>query len=274
MRRDLPQIIEHITDMGFPVGIVSNGFAMTPEKFTNLVKSGLKTLTISLDGLEEEHNRLRKNPLSYKHAYTALKNAAAYVQLTQGKTGFVFDVVTCVHPGNIATLEQIRDSLISVGVNHWRLFSVFPSGRADDRRFNLSPEQFVRLMDFIENERKKGIIDVSYSCEGWLGRYEAKVRPSYYFCRAGITNAGIFADGRVGGCISIRAKDFIVGNLHEQSFMDIWENNFEIYRNRQWTKKGKCKDCESYKYCQGNGLHLYSSSEAEVARCSLELTCL
>lgn len=269
MRQDLPQIIQHIKQMGFPVGIVSNGFAMTPQKFIELINAGLNTLTFSLDGLKKEHNQLRKNPLSYQHVYTAIKNAASFIEQSKNKAHFDFDVVTCVSPINIGSLEQIKDSLLQAGVKHWRLFAIFPSGRAVSQQYNLSREQFTYLMEFILQERKKNEIEVSYSCEGWLDKYEAKVRSSYYFCRAGITNAGIFIDGKVGGCISARSKDFIAGDLHQKSFIDIWENDFDIHRNRQWAYKGMCAKCKDFKYCLGNGLHLYDNIASEPNRCFL-----
>lgn len=271
MRKDLPEIISHISAMGFPVGMVSNGFALTPEKFTELLNSGLNTLTVSLDGPEAVHNELRKNPLSYRHAFTALKNAAVFSDKVQGKVNFNYDVITCVHPGNIDSLSDFRNTLVNAGIRNWRIFAIFPSGRAANNRFDLSPSQFRQILDFIKSEREKKEINVSYSCEGWLGKYEGKVRQSYYFCRAGITNAGIFADGRVGGCISIRSEDFIAGNLNEKPFMEIWENGFDLYRNRLWTKKGNCAVCSSWKHCMGNGLHLYPSINSEPTRCSLKL---
>ena len=41
----------------------------------------------------------------------------------------------------------------------------------------------------------------------------------------------------------------------------IWNNQFDIMRNRNWTKKGECANCEFYKYCQGNGMHLYDENK-------------
>ena len=269
MRNDLANIISEVRSMGFPVGIVSNGFALTPRKFVELVNSGLNSLTISLDGLEKEHNSLRKHPKSFANAMLAIRNAAEFVRQSMGRTPFDFDVVTCVHPGNIGTLHGIRDVLFLAGVRNWRLFGIFPSGRAEDGGFQLSKEQYYSMLDFISWERDKGEMNISYSCEGWLGDYEMRARGSYYFCRAGITNAGIFADGSVGGCISVRSRDFIAGNLHDKPFMKIWNEDFGVFRDRSWTKIGRCAGCSEYRHCLGNGLHLYSSLQSGPVRCSL-----
>lgn len=265
MRSDLEAIISTVRSMCFRVGIVTNGFAMTPRRFLALVQAGLCSMTVSLDGLEDQHNALRGNPDSFGHAMTAIGNAASFIR--QSKTPFDFDVVTCVNPGNIGTLSRLQSLLWENGVRHWRLFSIFPSGRACDERFNLDQDSFREMMDFIAQCRKRNL-DVSYSCEGWLGSYELKVRPTYYFCRAGITNAGIFVDGRVGGCISARSPDFIAGDLKEKSFLDIWDNGFGVLRDRSWAKKGNCGTCPDWKHCLGNGLHLYKDMASGPARCS------
>ena len=51
--------------------------------------------------------------------------------------------------------------------------------------------------------------------------------------------------------------------------MDVWNNRYNDMRDRSWTKKGICKNCKSYKYCQGNGLHLYNKDK-ELMFCHLE----
>ena len=32
------------------------------------------------------------------------------------------------------------------------------------------------------------------------------------------------------------------------------------YRDRSWTKKGECADCKMFRYCEGNGMHLYDDN--------------
>ena len=52
-------------------------------------------------------------------------------------------------------------------------------------------------MEFIRSRREQGgPMKVTFSCEGFLGRYEEKVRDLRFFCRAGINIASILIDGR------------------------------------------------------------------------------
>ena len=90
-------------------------------------------------------------------------------------------------------LEELKDFLISLGVKGWRLFTIFPVGRAaKDPELQLSNEEFRGVMEFIRKSRKEGRIHVSYGCEGFLGNYEAEVRDTFFACRAGISVGSVF----------------------------------------------------------------------------------
>lgn len=87
--------------------------------------------------------------------------------------GFVFDVVTCVNKHSYMRLEEMKEFLLSLGVKRWRLFTVFPVGRAaKDPELQLSNRDFRGVMEFIKRTRKEGRIKTAYGCEGFLGNYE------------------------------------------------------------------------------------------------------
>ena len=137
-------------------------------------------------------------------------------------------------------LPRFRDFLIAEGVKRWRIFTIFPVGRgADDPSLQLDTEQFRRLMEFIRDTRREGRIAVNYGCEGFLGRYEGDVRDTFYHCSAGVSIAGIRVDGAISGCTSIRAR-YDQGNIYRDNFMDVWNNRFAPYRDREWMRHGAC----------------------------------
>jgi radical SAM protein with 4Fe4S-binding SPASM domain len=41
------------------------------------------------------------------------------------------------------------------------------------------------------------------------------------------------------------------------------------FRDRQWTKTGICADCEFFKFCEGNGMHLRDEQTGELLFCHL-----
>lgn len=262
MRKDLEQCGRAIYDKGFPWGMVTNGLAMTPMRFRRLIDSGMHSATVSLDGLETDHTFMRCNPHSFEKAVEAIKLMAA-------EPDFLFDIVTCVNRRNIDNLDQIKELLISIGCKAWRLFTVFPAGRAaTDEQLQLSKEQMHQLMQYIATTRKEGRISIQYGCEGFLGAYEGEVRDRFFACQAGVTVGSVLADGAISACASIRAN-YHQGNIYKDDFWQVWSNRFEMFRNRDWMKKGQCGKCKFFRYCKGNGMHLRDDN-GELMFCHIE----
>jgi MoaA/NifB/PqqE/SkfB family radical SAM enzyme len=168
LRKDLEQAGREIRKRGMRWGIVSNGHLYTEERQKSLLESGMGSLTISLDGLEESHNWLRNTNNSFPKLDRALTLAA-------GSSRLNFDVVTCVNRRNIHELAEIHSYLVSRGVKAWRLFTITPIGRASNHQeLFLSKQEFKSLMDFIVEGRKKKKLDMKFSCEGFVGPFETQ----------------------------------------------------------------------------------------------------
>jgi len=251
LREDILQCGAEIKKLGFPWGIVSNGMLLTKDMFDELVNAGLRSITISLDGFEDEHNWLRNNSVSFERSVNAIKCIA------QSSKPVGWDVITCVTKKNFSKLLLFKDFLCSIGVKRWRLFTIFPSGRAaNNQDLILSNQHFEKLMQFIIHVKREGKIMIDYGCEGYLGKYENHVRYYPFFCQAGVNVASVLADGSISGCLSIREKNFIQGSIYDSEFWDIWNNKFEIFRNKEWTKKDICGKCDAYEQCLGGSMHL------------------
>ena len=92
---------------------------LTEARLRSLLDAGLRSVSVSLDGFEREHNHIRGNSRSYDRALAALRMIVREPSLT-------YDVVTCVTGAMVPQLEAFRDMLIAEGVAHWRLFFDFP----------------------------------------------------------------------------------------------------------------------------------------------------
>jgi radical SAM enzyme (rSAM/lipoprotein system) len=263
LRDDLEACGRAIRKSGMRWGMVSNGYLYTTERQASLLSAGMGSLTFSLDGLEETHNWLRNAKQSYSRVMTAIDLAVSSSRLN-------FDVVTCVNQRNLKELPAILKLLTGMGVKAWRLFTIAPIGRAkDDPELLLTDTQFKELMDFIVAERKQKLIDVKFSCEGYTGPYEFKVRDGGFFCRAGINIGSVLIDGSISACPNID-RSFVQGNIYTNSLNEIWETRFQDFRNRDWARKGQCEHCADFKYCQGNGLHLWHGEKENVLVCYAE----
>jgi len=250
MRKDIVDCGRAIKKRGFYWGMVTNGMLLTKNKLEELIDAGLDALSVSVDGLKDNHNWMRGNERSFDKAISAVKLVA------DNSKRLSYDVITCVNNRNLCELHSLRELLLSIGVKRWRIITVFPSGRAvNDKDLQLDSQQFKKVMDFIVETRKIGKIKASYGCEGFLGPYEYEVRDYQYFCQAGINVASILHDGSISGCLSIRSE-FHQGNIYKDSFMDVWNNRFQKYRDRSWMRTGPCENCEVWRWCEGNGMHL------------------
>ena len=262
LRNDLEIAGKALYERGFPWGIVTNGLLLSKRRLDSLMDAGIRAVTVSLDGLQSAHNWLRGNPKSFEKAFSAISLLSQFPEIK-------FDVVSCVNQVNYPELEQLRDLLISSGIKNWRIFTIFPTGRAaGDEKLQLTSADFKGLFDFIKQTRTEGKIKLDYGCEGYLGNYEGQVRDQFFFCRAGINIASVLADGSISACPNLR-ENFIQGNIYKDNFAEVWENRYQAYRNRGWTRTGLCADCDSYKYCEGNGLHLRNEKTGELLFCHL-----
>lgn len=262
VRPDLDACGRAIADKGFIWGTVTNGMLLDEKRLRALIDSGLRSISIDIDGLEPEHTWLRQNPESHPRALKAARLLARTRHLA-------WDVITCVNSRNFSTLPQIKEMLIANGVKHWRCFTIAPMGRADGNdELQLTDQQFVQLMDFIVATRAEGRIGLSYACEGYLGEYEGLARANHYICLAGLTVGSVRANGDISGCLSIRSE-YTQGNIYRDSFMDVWENRFQQFRDRQWMRAGQCEKCDAWDYCQGNGMHL-RRDDGSLMACHLD----
>jgi len=262
VRKDIEDVGLELYKREYPWGMVTNGMALTEERFKRLCASGLRSMAVSLDGMEDDHNWMRGHESSFKNAMRAIR-------LLAEQRSVVWDVVTCVNNRNVNYLPQLKEMLYEAGVRDWRLFTIFPAGRAKQHPdLQISDEQFRQVMEFIIACRQEGKVHTSFACEGFLGEYEGKVRDHLYHCAAGISVASILIDGNISACTSIRGK-YYQGNIYKENFWDVWENRFESYRNRDWMKQGECADCKMFRYCEGGGMHL-RDEEGNLLLCHLK----
>ena len=163
--------------------------------------------------------------------------------------------MTCANADTLATLPRFRDFLIAEGGETLAHLHHLPVGRgADDPSLQLDTEQSRRLMEFIRDTRREAASRSITDAKRFLGRYEGDVRDTFYHCSAGVSIAGIRVDGAISGCTSIRAR-YDRGNIYRDDFMDVWNNRFAPYRDREWMRHGAW-NCRVFKYCRGNGMHL------------------
>jgi radical SAM protein with 4Fe4S-binding SPASM domain len=245
-------------------GMVTNGWLLNDANLKKVVDAGLSSLTLSLDGLQASHDWLRGRPGSFERAVAGARRTAA--------AGLpFFDVVTCVNPRNLDELPQLLELLQGLGVKAWRLFNIFPKGRAKENAgLRLSEEQLRRFFEWMASARRQlegSGFKLDFSCEGYLPpALDRQVRDEPYFCRAGINIASVLADGAISACPNI-TRSLVQGNVRTDDFKQVWEERFAPFRDRAWMRKGDCAGCREWSRCQGNSLHLWDDEAQRTALC-------
>ncbi len=251
-----------IADLEYPWGLVTNGFGWTATRVLQARAAGLKSVTVGIDGLEAEHDWLRGRAGSFRRAIDAVS------MLLRDPSWQAIDVVTCVYPRNLPVLDQLQGVLRALGVRDWRLYTIPRIGRsADDPELVLDPAQFRRLLATVAQLRNSGAIRTNLSEAGYLGpRHEGRTRDTAYYCRAGITAAGIMANGDILACPNIDRR-FRQGNIATDSFVEAWETRYQPFRDRSWMRTGECESCGEWAHCRGNAFHLWDAEARRTRLC-------
>ena len=262
LKPDVLELFRELHRLGFPFGMVSNGGLIDREMARAVVASGIGSISLSLDAPPEVNDRFRGKGV-------AAKVEAAIEHLRAAGFDGKLEIISTLTAEAVGHLDDMRRHVATLRVPLWRIAPVMPIGRAAARpELVPGPAHLRTMLDFIREAR----IDEykprpEFGEEGFLGdAYEQKVRPYLCQCRAGITTGGILSDGRIGACPEL-SDAFVQGHVSEGRFKTIWDQRYQIFRDRSWTRKGLCADCGEFDRCRGGSLHLYPSPEADFLRC-------
>ncbi len=263
LRRDLFEIMSEATAMGFEWGMVTNGSLITDEVVGKMRRSGMKTITVSLDGLRETHDALRHLPGSWERileALTKLKKAAFLDHL---------QITFTANRRNVGEFEALYRILDPIGLDSIRISFMDPIGRAKDNpELLLDREEILSLTALVNrlNAAPRGT-RIIWGCPHFLGDL---LENRKFSCFAGIYTASILYNGDIFVCPNVERREALVqGNILTDSFSDVWQNRFVPFRNR--TLPRKCADCRHKDRCRGDSLHTLDFDTGEPRFCYRDL---
>lgn len=254
VRKDLFEIMDYANKLGFRWGITSNGILINDEILNLMNQTNMETISISLDGLKETHESFRKVPGSFDKIIANIKKLQKVPSIK------VVQVTTVANKKNIKELEDLYKLMKKLNVISWRVINVDPIGRAKgNKNILLDKEEYKYLFNFIQEKREENLMNVEYGCSHYLDiPLEKELRDTYFFCITGLYVASILSNGDIFICPNVeRRKEFIQGNIKKDSFVDIWENKFTMFRTDDRTKCEKCSKCSKWKYCLGDSFHTF-----------------
>ena len=254
VRKDLFSIMDYAVKLGFHWGMTSNGMLITDEILDQMQKTNMETISISLDGLKETHEKFRNVQGCFDKIITNIQ------KLQNIKSIKIVQVTTVANKKNINELEDLYQLMKQLNIKSWRVVNVDPIGRAkDNQNILLNKEDYQYLFNFIKEKRNEKIIDVEYGCSHYLDiPLENEIRSHYFYCPTGINIASILSNGDIFVCPNVeRRKDLIQGNIKVDNFVNVWENKYKQFRSLERTRGKNCYKCHKWKYCLGDSFHTF-----------------
>lgn len=263
LRKDFFDIMSYAHKLGYIWGMTSNGTLIDDSISQRLYECGMRTIAISIDGLRETHDRLRRRNGAYDAAIKGINSLVANGNFEN------IQVTTVINHENISELNGLFNILNNIDIDSWRIINIEPIGRANEHNeLLLNQDEYKYMFNFIREKRKAGY-PVTYGCSHYLGLdLEREVREWYYFCNAGVYTASITSEGDICACLDIeRRPELTQGNILKDDFKYIWENKFEVFRTDLSSYNEKCVNCSECDFCHGGAFHTWDFEKKEPRIC-------
>ena len=265
LRDDWVDIVARIKKYGMRCGMATGARGLSQERLEAGKRAGLDAISVSVDGLEEEHDAQRGVRGSFRAAMDAMDRIAALggIRLTAN---------TQINRLSLPILERVFDAIATRGARAWQVQLTAAMGRAADayrdtgRPLFLEPYEVLYVHPKLarlkkEADRRKVTLWPGNNI-GHFGPFEGIIRGHFAAgyrgaCGAGRLSMGIEANGDIKGCPSLPTKPYVGGNVREHALVDIWERSAPLRFTRDLTArdlKGFCKDCYYAEECRG-GCH-------------------
>jgi radical SAM protein with 4Fe4S-binding SPASM domain len=251
-------IVRALRERGVGAAMTTGGRGVTAELAAAMAEAGIENVSVSIDGLEATHDRMRNARGSYAAATAALGHLRDAGIHTASNIN--------LNRLNQQDLEPLYEELRELGIGAWQVQITAPLGRAADRvTMILQPWDLIDLLPRIAALKERaygdGIVVMPGNNLGYFGPEEALLRSldkgkrdHWSGCQAGKFVMGIESDGAVKGCPSLQTAHYVGGNLRTSKLEDIWRSSEQIGFTRRRTIDdlwGFCRTCDFAEICMG-----------------------
>lgn len=279
LRPDVFDLVEHATALGVPVALSPSVTpSLTPAMIDQIVASGVKAVSISLDGaLPATHDGVRGIP---GHHVDTLKAIQAL-----SDAGLTVQINTTVMRANVNELADIADQIARAGAHIWEVFFLVQVGRGTETDA-VTADEHEDICHFLYDASQHGFIvrtveapffrrvvarrqagDLPPSTELYdalSGRLETLMGPKTGRPRAhtAATRDGkgilfIAHDGEVNPAGFLPQP---LGNVRDQTIAQIYREDPLLLKIRAAEFTGRCGICEYADLCGGSRARAYASS--------------
>lgn len=264
LRKDWIDIAKAITHAGMTCSMTTGGYGINRTMAERMVEAGLNHVSISIDGLEETHDKLRGREGSWQFAFESMRHLKA--------AGVPFSINSQLNRLSAPEFPLFYQAIQKAGAIAWQLAMTVPMGNAaDNAEILLQPYELLVLHPMLiyigERARREGVNLQPGNNVGYYGPYERRIRnlsvddndwAFWKGCQAGLSVLGIEADGAIKGCPSLPTGPYTGANIRDKSLYEIVTETQELTFNlKAGTDEGTdhmwgfCKSCEFAELCRG-----------------------
>ncbi len=254
LRDDWLDVVREARRQGMQCTMVTVGRGVTAELARAAAEAGLQGVSVSVDGCEATHNRLRNWAGSHQASMRALDLFR--------EAGVKISANTQINRLTLPELPELLEAIVEKGVYAWQLQLTFAMGRAADapevllQPYDLLP-LFASLPQLVERCTEAGVAFYPADNIGYFGPHESLLRGAlpcghYEACGAGRDVLGIEADGTIKPCASLPTVAYKAGNSRERPLVEIWERALPMRIARDLTVEdlwGFCRSCYYAETC-------------------------
>ena len=267
LREDLAELVKYATSKGIRAVVSTNGTLITRQKARELKEAGVSYVGISIDGLEEVHDKFRRVQGAFKNTMKGIENC----QIEGIKVGLRFTI----NRFNVGEVEKIFDLIKEREIPRVCFYHLVYAGRGSSLiREDLTHKEKRQVLNLILKKTKelfdkgfeKEVLTVDNHADGpyiYLTLLKENPDRAEEVMELLKYNEGNNS-GKGIGCISwdgkVHADQFwrnhTFGNVLERPFSEIWDDpSIELLRklkNKKRYVKGRCSKCRFLDICGGN----------------------
>jgi len=280
LREDIFDLAEAGTRMGLRMVMATNGTLLTPDIIARMKGSGIKRLSISIDGATaDQHDAFRKVPGAFDRAMEGIE--------LLNQNGLEFQINTTVSRHNVTELQKILNMAVKLGAVAHHIFLLVPTGRAKDMvNQEIDAEEYENLLHWFYRMRDQVPLHLKATCAPHyyrILRQEARKQGEKVSfethgldavtrgCLGGTSFCFISNTGIVQPCGYLELS---CGDLKTSSFESVWKDSQIFNEFRDFSGyKGKCGRCGYIRFCGGCRARAYESTGdylAEEPLCAYE----
>lgn len=250
---DFWQLAEYLKEKGLDFFILGNPFHLTQEVCDRLRELGCTDYQVSIDGLKETHDYMRK-PGSFDATWACLP--------LLHKAGITSHVMATVSQLNIKEIPDVIDLAVQHRVGVFAFARYVPTG--PEKENAIAPMEYRAFLDTCYKKyqkyraegcwtefAEKDHLFTLYKYEEGLVKLPENVKPGVLYggCHIGLHGC-ILPDGTLLACRRTEGSE--IGNIFDDDFL----GEEDLYRKRRFAyreleKYEDCSKCRLSRWCRG-----------------------